>query len=86
MNETRVAQVLVGDPLEVAFPRHYTAKAFTTDASRLRDILRLQTRQPLTEAELAEVVELRRKLRRIDGDLAMMEVVRTRLHGGINWF
>lgn len=86
MSATGVAEVLTGDCMEVTFPRHYTAKAFTTDASRLRDILRLQTRQRLTEDELEEVAELRKKLRRIDGDLAMMLVIRTRLDGGHNWF
>jgi hypothetical protein len=85
MTETDVAQVLTGD-CEAQFPRHYSAKTFTSDATRLRDILRLQTRQALTEEEIAEVVELRKKLRRIDGDLAMMLVIRTRLHGGVSWF
>jgi hypothetical protein len=86
MNETNLAQVMVGDPLEVEFPRHYTVKAFTSDASRLRDILRKRTREHLTEAELGEVVELRKKIRRADADAVMMLVVRTRLNGGWNWF
>ena len=34
MSETDVARVLVGDPLEATFPRHYTAKEFTHDAGR----------------------------------------------------
>ena len=62
MNETDAAQVLVGDPLEATFPRHYTAKEFMHDAGRLRDLARLQTRQPLNEAESAEVIELRRRI------------------------
>jgi hypothetical protein len=85
MNEaTSVAEVLSTDCMEVSFPRHYTQKNFTHDAGRLRDILRLQTRQRLTEAELAEIVELRKRLKRIDGDVAMLLVVKTRLHGGFN--
>jgi hypothetical protein len=46
----------------------------------------LQTRQRLTGAELGEIAELRKKLKRIDGDVAMMLVLRTRLSGGHNWF
>jgi hypothetical protein len=86
MTETDVAKVLVGDPMDVSFPRFYTVKAFTTDAGRLRDILRLQTRQVLSEVELGEVAELRKKLKRIDADVAMMLVIKTRLNGGHNWF
>jgi hypothetical protein len=86
MSATGLADVLNADCMEVNFPRHYSQKAFTTDAGRLRDILRLQTREKLSEAELAEVVELRRKLRRIDADVAMMLVIDTRLNGGYSWF
>ena len=86
MSATGIAEVLNADCLEVSFPRHYTQKAFTHDASRLRDILRLQTRQRLTEAELGEIAELRKKLKCIDADVAMMLVIDTRLNGGHNWF
>ena len=86
MSATGIAEVLTGDALEIEFPRYYVQKAFMHDASRLRDILRLQTRQRLTEDELGEIAELRKKLKRIDGDVAMMLVLRTRLSGGHNWF
>jgi hypothetical protein len=86
MSVTGIAEVLNADCMEVAFPRHYTQKDFMHDASRLRDILRLQTRQRLTGAELGEIAELRKKLKRIDGDVAMTLVLRTRLSGGHNWF
>ena len=86
MSATGIAEVLNADCMEVSFPRHYTQKAFIHDASRLRDILRLQTRQVLSEVELGEVAELRKKLKRIDADVAMMLEIRTSLHGGHNWF
>ena len=54
MNETDVAQVLTGD-WEASFPRHYQIKAFLADAGRLRDLARKRTREPLSEAEAAEV-------------------------------
>lgn len=86
MNETSVAQVLVGDPLEVAFPRHYAAKEFTTDALKLRNLLRKRENERLTEAELGEVRELRKHLKRIDGDVAMLLVIERRLKGGLLFF
>ena len=49
------------------------------DASRLRDLARLRTRQPLSEAEAAEVPELRKRLRRADADAVMVLVIE---HGG----
>ena len=85
MNETDVAQVLTGD-WEASFPRHYSAKEFMHDASRLRDLARLRTRQALSVAEVAEVAELRKRIRRADGDAVMMLVLTTRLNGGHNWF
>ena len=81
MSETDVAQVLVGD-WEAAFPRHYSAKEFMHDAARLRDLARLRTRQPLNEAEAAEVPELRKRLRRADADAVMLLVIESRLKGG----
>jgi hypothetical protein len=86
MSETNVAQVLTGDPLEVSFPRHYTQKNFLHDASRLRDLARLQARQKLSEAELAEVVELRKRIRRADADAALLLVIETRLKSGVVFF
>ena len=86
MSATGIAEVLNADCMEVTFPRHYEQKAFMHDASRLRDILRLRTRQVLTEAELAEVVELRKRIRRANADAAMMLVIDHRLNGGHNWF
>jgi hypothetical protein len=86
MSETSVAQVLVGDCLETSFPRHYSAKEFTHDAGRLRDLARLRTRQPLSEAEAAEVAELRKRIRRADADAALLLVIQTRLKGGLLFF
>ena len=86
MSETDVAQVLVGDPLEATFRRHYTAKEFTHDAARLRDLARQQTRQPLNEAEQAEVLELRRRIKRADADAVLLAVIAARLRGGLLFF
>ena len=87
MSETDVAQVLVGDPLEATFHRHYTAKEFMHDAGKLRDLARLRTRQPLNEAELAEAVELRRRIRRAaDADAVLLAVIEARLRGGLLFF
>jgi len=68
------------------FPRHYQQKAFLADASRLRDLARLRTRQALTEAEVAEVAELRKRIRRADGDKIMLLVIETRARGGLQFF
>ena len=84
MNETDAVQVLVGDCLEATFPRHYSAKEFMHDASRLRDLARLQTRQALNEAEVAEAIELRRRLKRADADAVMLAVIAARLHAAFN--
>lgn len=82
MNEvTGIAEVLTGN-WEATFPRHYSQKDFTHDASRLRDLARLQTRQPLTEAEQAEVLELRRRIRRADADSVMVVLLESRFRGG----
>jgi len=86
MNETSAAQVLVGDCMSFEFPRHYQQKAFLADASRLRDLARLRTRQALTEAEVAEVAELRKRIRRADGDKIMLLVIETRARGGLQFF
>lgn len=86
MNETGVAQVLVGDCFEATFPRHYSAKDFMHDASRLRVLARLKTRQPLSEAEQGEVPELRKRLRRADADAVMLLVIESRLRGGLLFF
>lgn len=86
MSATGIAEVFDTDCLDVSFPRHYTAKAFITDAGRLRDLARVRTRQRLSEAELAEVVELRKRSRRADADAAMLLVIETRLKGGVFFF
>ena len=56
------------------------------DASRLRDLARLRTRQPLSEAEAAEVPELRKRLRRADADAVMVLVIEHKWRGGWDWF
>lgn len=81
-DETAAPQVLVGDCFAAAFPSHYQLKAFLTDASRLRDLARLQTRQALTEDEQREVIELRKRLRRADADTVLLTVIKTRQ---LNW-
>jgi hypothetical protein len=87
MSATGIAEVLNADCMESLVSAPLPAKGLSTRRGpALRDILRLQTRQVLTEAELAEVAELRKKLKRIDADVAMMLVIRTSLHGGWNWF
>jgi hypothetical protein len=85
MNETNVGQVLV-DCLEVSFPHYYQQKAFLADASRLRDLARLQTRQALTEDEQREVIELRKRLRRADADTVLLSVIKIRHAGGFLFF
>lgn len=72
--------------MEASFPQHYPLKVFLGDASRLRDLARLRTRQPLTEAEVAEVAELRKRIRRADADAAMPLVIESRLRGGLQFF
>ena len=87
MNEVNgIAQVLVGDPLEATFPRHYSAKEFIHDASQLRDLARLQTREKLNETQLAEAIELRKRIRRADADAVMLAVITARLRGGLQFF
>lgn len=85
MNETNLAQVLTGD-WEASFPRHYSQKDFTHDAGRLRDLARLKTRQPLSEAEAAEVAELRRRIKRADADSVMVVLLESRFRGGYSFF
>ena len=86
MNEvTGIAEVLTGD-WEASFPRHYDQKSFTHDASRLRDLARKRTREPLTEAEAAEVGELRRRIKRADADSVLLLVLEARTRGGLQFF
>jgi hypothetical protein len=80
MNETNL-QVLTGD-WEPSFPRHYQIKAFFSDASRLRDLARKRTREHLTEAELAELPDLRKRLRRVDSDSILLLILK---RGGYNF-
>jgi hypothetical protein len=68
------------------FPRHYSAKEFMHDAARLRDLARLRTRQPLNDAELAELPELRRRIKRADSDSVLVLIIETRLRGGYTFF
>lgn len=84
MNETSAAQVLTGD-WEASFPRNYSAKDFMHDAARLRDLARLRTRQALTEAESAELPELRRRIKRADSDSVLLLILESRLRGGFNF-
>jgi hypothetical protein len=46
----------------------------------------LQTRQAFTEAEGAEVAELRKRIRRADADAVMLRVIESRLRGGLQFF
>ena len=46
----------------------------------------LQTRQPLTEAEVAEIAELRKRIRRADADAVMLLVIESRPRGGLLFF
>lgn len=86
MNETSAPQTLVEDCMSFEFPRHYQQKAFLADASRLRDLARKRSREPLNDAELGEVVELRKRIRRADGDKVLLLVIETRLRGGLLFF
>jgi hypothetical protein len=81
MNETDVAQVLTGD-WEASFPRHYQIKAYLGDAGRLRDLAKKRTREYLTEAELAELPELRRRIKRADADSVLLLILN---RGGYNF-
>ena len=72
------------DLLQVTFPRHYTQKAFTADAFRLRDLARVQV--PLTSDEQAEVLQLRRKIKRADADSVMLLVIAAKARGGLQFF
>ena len=85
MSATGIAEVLTGD-WEASFPRYYSQKEFTHDAGRLRDLARKRTREPLSEAEAAEVSELRKRLRRADADSVMVLLIESRLRGGYNFF
>jgi hypothetical protein len=78
MNETSVGEVLTGDCMSFEFPRHYQLKAFLRDASRLRDLARTRSREALTEDEQGEVLELRKRLRRADGDSILLLIAQTR--------
>jgi hypothetical protein len=67
---------------EVQFSSFYGVKDFVKDASRLRDLHKLSGREKLSEAERAEVHELRRRLKRADGDAVLVFLLRSRSHGG----
>lgn len=86
MSATGVAEVLTGD-WEVRFPNHYHLKAFIHDSGRLRDLARKRTREPLTAAELAELPELRRRIKRADADSVLLLLIESRLGrgGGYNF-
>ena len=86
MSATGLAEVLNADCMEVSFPRYYQRKDFIHDAIRLRDLARLRTRQALTEAEVGEVAELRKRIRRADADKIMLLVIEARLRGGLQFF
>jgi len=43
------------------------------------------SKSTLNEAELAEVVEIRKRIRRLDADTAMLLVIENRLRGGYNF-
>ncbi len=94
-------KVFTADLLEVTFPHFYSKKAFMTDVSRLRALVGMRDHGPKipysgdgkdfskntpSEADLAEVAELRRRLRRLDCDVAMLAVIDNRLHGGMTFF
>lgn len=59
-------------------------KDFVKDASRLRDLHKLAGREKLSEGERAEVSELRRRLKRVDGDAVLLFLLRSREYGGFN--
>jgi len=86
MSETDAPHVLVGDCMSFEFPRHYQLKAFLGDASKLRDLARKKSREPLAEAEQVEVLELRKRLRRADGDSILLLIAQTRRTGGVLFF
>ena len=82
MNEvTGIAEVLTGD-WEATFPRHYQIKAYVRDAGRLRDLARKRTREHLTESELAELPELRKRIKRADADSVLLLILN---RGGYNF-
>jgi hypothetical protein len=86
MSATGIEQVSHTDSFEVQFPNFYGVKDFIKDASRLRDIYKLSTRERLSEAERAEVPELRRRLKRADSDSTLLFILRSRERGGYSFF
>ena len=86
MSATGLAKVLNADCMDISFPNHYQQKDFLRDASRLRDLARKRTREPLTEAEQGEVPELRKRLRRADADTVLLLVLKVRQAGGLFFF
>jgi len=86
MSVTGLEQVFSADCMEVSFPNYYQQKDFLRDASRLRDLARKRTREPLSEAEQGEVPELRKRIRRADADAVLLLVLKVRQSGGLLFF
>jgi hypothetical protein len=86
MSATSIEQVFSADGLELRFSTHYPQKQFLADAARIRTLARKRTREPLSTDELAELPELRRRLRRADADTVLLAIIEARLRGGYNFF
>lgn len=79
-------QVFSADGMELEFPPHYSQKSFMADAARIRTLARKKSREPLTPDELAELPELRRRIKRADSDSVLLLILETRLRGGYTFF
>jgi hypothetical protein len=86
MSATGIEQAFSADGMELRFPRHYSQKDFIADAARIRTLARKRTRESLTTDELAEVPELRKRLRRADSDSVLLFIIESRLRGGYSFF
>ena len=86
MSATGLEEVRSADCFSTSFSRGYSLKQFTADATRLRDLARLQTREKLSEAEVAEIVELRKRIRRADADAVLLAVIKVKQIGGFQFY
>jgi hypothetical protein len=85
MSATGIAEVLSGECMEVRFPGHYSQKDFVRDWIRLRDLAHKRDRERLTDAELAEVPDLRKRIARVNADSVLLLILESRKHGGFNF-
>jgi hypothetical protein len=86
MSATSVEQVSSADSFEVEFPSYYPLKAFIQDASKLRDFARMRTRERLSEDDIREVAELRKRIRRADADAVLLKIIEVKANSGFVFF